>query len=126
MHVCLCVCVCMGGREKEGEGEYICIIIKPIVRKTALLIENTQLSLLRLTDGEQTKSISDIYFQDTAATERGMRQHKKAMEKNTCKGEEGTALPHNRVDKEERRKFFLKAVLCKHRLNLLSKERKVY
>lgn len=62
----------------QRERENICITIKPIVRKTALLIENTQLSLLELTDGDQTESISYICFQDTAVTERRMSRHKKA------------------------------------------------
>lgn len=67
-------------KETQRERENICITIKPIVRKTALLIEDTQLSLLELTDGEQTESISNIYFQDTAVTKRRMSRHKKAKE----------------------------------------------
>lgn len=63
--------------QRERERENICITIKPIVRKTALLIEDTQLSLLELTDGDQTESISYICFQDTAVTERRMSRHKK-------------------------------------------------
>lgn len=51
---------------------------KRTVRETAFLIANTALSFLRLIDGGQIKSISCIYFQDTAVTD-GERSGKISM-----------------------------------------------